>query len=89
MATLYLKFSQLFQIETKRNVTNNYWQMDRTSILGDTIDYMKELLDRIKRMKEEIQVGANQMDLFSIFKELKSNEILVRNTPKVYISFVV
>ncbi|RWR77887.1 transcription factor bHLH93 [Cinnamomum micranthum f. kanehirae] len=65
-----------------RSVVPKISKMDRTSILGDTIDYMKELLDRIKRMKEEIQVGANQMDLFSIFNELKSNEILVRNTPK-------
>ncbi|KAI3738641.1 hypothetical protein L2E82_28688 [Cichorium intybus] len=27
--------------------------MDRTSILGDTIDYMKELLEKIHKLKEQ------------------------------------
>ena len=57
--------------------------MDRTSILGDTIDYMKELLERIKRLQEEIDGSPEQASLLSIFKELNSNEILVRNSPKV------
>lgn len=57
--------------------------MDRTSILGDTIDYMKELLERIKRLQEEIEVGPEQPNLLGIFKELNPNEILVRNSPKV------
>jgi uncharacterized small protein (DUF1192 family) len=29
-------------------------QMDRRSILGNAIDYMKELLERIKQLQEEI-----------------------------------
>ncbi|THU61563.1 hypothetical protein C4D60_Mb07t24640 [Musa balbisiana] len=62
--------------------TSRIHQMDRTSILGDTIDYMKELLERIKRLQEEIDVGPEQANLLSIFKELNSNEILVRNSPK-------
>ncbi|XP_058081355.1 transcription factor bHLH93 [Magnolia sinica] len=65
-----------------RSVVPKISKMDRTSILGDTIDYMKELLDRIKKLQEEIQGGSNQLNLLSIFKELTSNEILVRNTPK-------
>lgn len=56
--------------------------MDRTSILGDTIDYMKELLGRIKRMQEEIQVGEDQMKWLSILKEQNPNEVIVKNTPK-------
>ena len=57
--------------------------MDRTSILGDTIDYMKELLERIKHLQEEIEVGPEQANLLSIIKELNSDEVLVRNSPKV------
>ncbi|CAL9104292.1 unnamed protein product [Musa textilis] len=65
-----------------RSVVPKISKMDRTSILGDAIDYMKELLERIKRMKEEIDVGPEQANLLSIFEELNSNEILVRNSPK-------
>lgn len=57
--------------------------MDRTSILGDTIEYMKELLDRIKQLQEEIDVSPEQANLLTIFKDLKSNDVLVRNSPKV------
>ncbi|KAK9098556.1 hypothetical protein Syun_025601 [Stephania yunnanensis] len=58
-------------------------QMDRTSILGDTIDYMKELLERIKNLQEEMDVNSDELNLMEIFKELKTNEIMIRNTPKV------
>lgn len=57
--------------------------MDRTSILGDTIDYMKELLERITKLQDEIDVGSNQL---TIFKDAKPNEMLVRNSPKVQTS---
>ena len=61
--------------------------MDRTSILGDTIEYMKELLERINRLQEEeTKVGSNQVSLLSNLKELKPNEVFVRNSPKVEIS---
>jgi len=61
--------------------------MDRTSILGDTIDYMKELLERIgKLQEEEMEEGTNQINLLSICKELKPNEVMVRNSPKVWAS---
>lgn len=57
--------------------------MDRTSILGDTIDYLKELLERINKLQEEeTELGANQL-LIGKFTELKSNEASVRNSPKV------
>ena len=60
-------------------------QMDRTSILGDTIDYMKELLERISKLQEEeMEDGTNQINLLGISKELKPNEVLVRNSPKVH-----
>lgn len=57
-------------------------QMDRTSILGDTIDYMKELLDKINKLREEeIDENMNQMNL----KETKpsDDQVLVRNPSKV------
>jgi len=60
--------------------------MDRTSILGDTIDYMKELLERIKRLQEETEVDSSDHqanNLLGIFKDLSPNEVLVRNSPKV------
>jgi hypothetical protein len=64
-------------------------QMDRTSILGDTIDYMKELLERIKLLQEEIeQQGEAPAGMLSVFRELNPNEMVARNTPKVYDSFL-
>jgi len=54
--------------------------MDRTAILGDTIDYMKELLEKIKNLQQEIELDSN---MTSIVKDVKPNEILIRNSPKV------
>lgn len=54
--------------------------MDRTSILGDTIDYMKELLEKINSLQQEIEGSSN---ITGIFKNVKPNEVLVRNSPKV------
>ncbi|KAI8004704.1 Transcription factor bHLH93 [Camellia lanceoleosa] len=66
-----------------RSVVPKISKMDRTSILGDTIDYMKELLERINNLQEEIEVGnSNQLDLVRIFKDAKPNEVMVRNSPK-------
>lgn len=65
-----------------RSVVPKISKMDRTSILGDTIDYMKELLERINNLQEEIEVGSDQLNLMTIFKDLKSNEVQVRNSPK-------
>lgn len=59
--------------------------MDRTSILGDTIDYMKELLEKVKNLggEEDTKGSMNQVHLMGKSKELKPNELLVRNSPKV------
>lgn len=60
--------------------------MDRTSILGDTIDYMKELLERIKQLQEEMEVESDSPNLLGLFRD--SNEMLVRNSPKVWLIFI-
>lgn len=65
-----------------RSVVPKISKMDRTSILGDTIDYMKELLEKINNLQEEMELGPNQLSLMSIFKDVKPNEMLVRNSPK-------
>ncbi|XP_019438465.1 PREDICTED: transcription factor bHLH93-like isoform X2 [Lupinus angustifolius] len=62
-----------------RSIVPKISKMDRTSILGDTIDYMKELLDKINNLQQEIEVDAN---MTGIFKDVKPNEILIRNSPK-------
>ena len=60
----------------------NDQQMDRTAILGDTIDYMKELMEKVKNLQEE---DRNYATLNQVSKDLKPNELLGRNSPKVYI----
>ncbi|PIN10078.1 hypothetical protein CDL12_17330 [Handroanthus impetiginosus] len=66
-----------------RSVVPKISKMDRTSILGDTIDYIKELLERINSLQEEMDVGTNELGFLSIFKDIaKPNEILIRNSPK-------
>ncbi|TKY56370.1 Transcription factor bHLH93 [Spatholobus suberectus] len=62
-----------------RSIVPKISKMDRTAILGDTIDYMKELLEKINNLKQEIETDSN---MASIFKDVKPNEILVRNSPK-------
>ncbi|XP_066371841.1 transcription factor BHLH3-like [Miscanthus floridulus] len=66
-----------------RSVVPKISKMDRTSILGDTIDYMKELLERIKLLQEEIdQQQQEAPGMLSVFRELNPNEMVARNTPK-------
>ncbi|KAK4803228.1 hypothetical protein SAY86_001431 [Trapa natans] len=58
-------------------------KMDRTSILGDTIDYMKELLERINKLQDgEGEMGTSPLTLMGFSREMKPNEVLVRNSPK-------
>ncbi|MED6127446.1 hypothetical protein PIB30_088235 [Stylosanthes scabra] len=68
-----------------RSIVPKISKMDRTSILGDTIDYMKELLERIAKLQEETimeEEGKNQIHLLGVSKELKPNEVMFRNSPK-------
>ncbi|TKW23498.1 hypothetical protein SEVIR_4G295800v4 [Setaria viridis] len=66
-----------------RSVVPKISKMDRTSILGDTIDYMKELLERIKLLQEEIDEQQQETPgVLSVFRELNPNEMVARNTPK-------
>ncbi|CAN4079859.1 unnamed protein product [Withania somnifera] len=67
-----------------RSIVPKISKMDRTSILGDTIDYVKELLDKINRLREENEMQDEIKDIKFIgnFKELKPNESFVRNPPK-------
>ncbi|KAL6578433.1 hypothetical protein OROMI_010762 [Orobanche minor] len=65
-----------------RSVVPKISKMDRTSILGDTIDYMKELIEKINGLQKEMHLGSNQLSLMSIFNDVKPNEIVVRNSPK-------
>ena len=60
--------------------------MDRTSILGDTIDYVKELTERIKALEEEIGASPEDLNLLNTLKDYSSNsnnEMMVRNSTKV------
>ncbi|MBA0590646.1 transcription factor bHLH61 [Gossypium raimondii] len=68
-----------------RSIVPKISKMDRTSILGDTIDYMKELLERINKLQEEDTkegIIINQQSLLKNLKEQKPDEVLVRNSPK-------
>ncbi|CAH9078305.1 unnamed protein product [Cuscuta europaea] len=62
-----------------RSVVPKISKMDRTSILGDTIDYMKELLGKINSLQEEMDVGKKEM---GILKNVKPNEMEVKISPK-------
>ncbi|KAK8692414.1 hypothetical protein V6N13_075874 [Hibiscus sabdariffa] len=66
-----------------RSIVPKISKMDRTSILVDTIDYTKELLERIKSLQQEMEAGSNELNMAHIFNEVKPNELLVRKTPKL------
>ncbi|KAJ0234325.1 Transcription factor bHLH93 [Hirschfeldia incana] len=70
-----------------RSIVPKISKMDRTSILGDAIDYMKELLDKINKLQDEKQElgvsnSSHHSKLFVDVKDLNTNEPLVRNSPK-------
>ncbi|PWA94446.1 myc-type, basic helix-loop-helix (bHLH) domain-containing protein [Artemisia annua] len=62
-----------------RSIVPKISKMDRTSILGDTIDYMKELIEKIKHMQEEMAISSNDQ-LNSL--NAKPKETYIRNSPK-------
>lgn len=61
--------------------------MDRTSILGDTIDYVNELTERIKTLEEEIGATPKELNLLNTSKNFSSGsseEMPMRNSTKVH-----
>ncbi|KAL8472763.1 hypothetical protein ACS0TY_029837 [Phlomoides rotata] len=69
-----------------RSIVPKISKMDRTSILGDTIDYTRELLDKIHKLREEgMEEGNDQIALVgsSYLKDVVKNEMQLRNPPKV------
>ncbi|KAK1422094.1 hypothetical protein QVD17_24976 [Tagetes erecta] len=66
-----------------RSIVPKISKMDRTSILGDTIDYMKELLEKIQDLKEkDIDSNVDNLKLVESVKQFNKNESQVRNPPK-------
>ncbi|KAI3777224.1 hypothetical protein L1987_47022 [Smallanthus sonchifolius] len=66
-----------------RSIVPKISKMDRTSILGDTIDYVKELLEKIQDLKEQdVDSDMDHMKLVGSVKEFNMNESHVRNPPK-------
>ncbi|KAK4771612.1 hypothetical protein SAY87_032144 [Trapa incisa] len=62
-----------------RSIVPKISKMDRTSILGDTIDYLKELLERINKLKDEdMEVGTSPLSSMG----LNPNGAPVKNSPK-------
>ncbi|VFQ86795.1 unnamed protein product [Cuscuta campestris] len=62
-----------------RSVVPKISKMDRTSILGDTIEYMKELLGKINTLQVEMEMDTKDL---TIFNNVKPNETELKNSPK-------
>ena len=56
--------------------------MDRTAILADAIEYVKELMERIQILEKEIS-NSNKLGILRSHIVKPNNEYLVRNSAKV------
>ncbi|KAM3262091.1 hypothetical protein ACQJBY_052649 [Aegilops geniculata] len=68
-----------------RSIVPKITKMDRTSILGDTIDYVNELTERIKTLEEEIGATPEELNLLNTRKNFSSGsseEMPMRNSTK-------
>ncbi|KAM3316281.1 hypothetical protein ACQJBY_034419 [Aegilops geniculata] len=71
-----------------RSIVPKITKMDRTSILGDTIDYVNELTERIKTLEEEIGATPEELNLLNTKKNFSicsSEEMPMRNSTKFVI----
>lgn len=55
--------------------------MDRTSIVGDTIDYVKDLQEKIHKLEEELDTKG-EMNLVGSFNE-NTSEAIPKSPSKV------
>ncbi|CAI9110549.1 OLC1v1010598C1 [Oldenlandia corymbosa var. corymbosa] len=67
-----------------RSIVPKVSKMDRTSILSSTIDYMKDLLDKIQKLHEESvkEKNTNLMNAMRNLTELKPDEVYAGSAPK-------
>lgn len=49
-------------------------QTDRTSILGNTIDYVKELMQKIENLQHQLESGSSRLNILDIVKDMKPND---------------
>ena len=57
--------------------------MDRTATLGDTIDYVKELTERIKTVEEEMGTTPEELNLLKNFSSGGNEETPTRSSTKL------
>ena len=75
-----LENESLRLLETEIDIWLIFEQMDRTAILADAIEYMKELLEKIGNLQREVD-GSNPRT--NSLNNTKPSELVARNSPKV------
>ncbi|XP_022940461.1 transcription factor bHLH93-like isoform X1 [Cucurbita moschata] len=66
-----------------RSIVPKISKMDRTAILADSIDYVKELLEKINHLQREIEMAnPSKLESTGILRAENPSEYLVRNAPK-------